>query len=437
MIKRYRLDSMSELFTEEAKFNAFLAVEIAALKAFSTYGKIPKEDVAKIEKKAHVNVERIEAIEAETKHDVIAFTRAISETLGEEKKWVHYGLTSTDVVDTALSLMYQKANHIIANKLEIFMAVLKKKAYQYKDTPCIGRTHGIHADITAFGLKFALYYDEFMRHKKRFSAARKSIEVGQISGAVGNFANTPPEIQDEVCRLLNLGSANISTQTLQRDRHVEYMNSLVMMATTIEKIAVEIRHLQKTEVNEVQEAFAKNQKGSSAMPHKKNPIASENMTGCARIMRGYLSSVYENMALWHERDISHSSVERVVFPDALMLLDYMLTRYTSVLDHLVVHEGNMLKNIQLTNGVIFSQRILHALIDSGLSRENAYDIIQPLTMKAYETHTNFKDILLDNDDISNRLSNKEITSCFTLDYYLKEVDTIFTRVFKESNNEIS
>ncbi len=432
MIERYRLETMYNLFQDKSKFNAFLAVEIAALKAFSKLGKIPEEDVVKIEKKARVDVPRIKAIEKETKHDVIAFTRAVSETLGDEKKWVHYGLTSTDVVDTALSLLYQQANQIIENKLNAFMEVLKEKAYAYKNTPCIGRTHGIHADITAFGLKFALYYDEFMRHKKRFKAARATIEVGQISGAVGNFANTPPEIQDEVCKILHLTSTNISTQTLQRDRHVEYMNSLVMMATSIEKIAVEIRHLQRTEVGEVQEAFSKNQKGSSAMPHKKNPIASENMTGCARIMRGYLNSVYENVSLWHERDISHSSVERVVFPDALMLLDYMFTRYTKVIKNLEVNKTRMKTNIDLTFGVIFSQRVMHALIDQGLSREEAYDIIQPLTNKAYTEHVQFIDVLKSSRSITKYLSHAIIDSCFTLEYYLKEVDTILSRVFKEN-----
>jgi adenylosuccinate lyase len=432
MIERYRLETMHKLFQDESKFNAFLAVEIAALKAFSKLGKIPKEDVEKIEMSAQVDVQRIKAIEQETKHDVIAFTRAVSETLGEEKKWVHYGLTSTDVVDTAMSVLYQQANQIIDTKLNIFMEVLKEKAYAYKDTPCIGRTHGIHADITAFGLKFALYYDEFTRHKKRFKAARETIEVGQISGAVGNFANTPPQIQDDVCKTLHLASANISTQTLQRDRHVEYMNSLVMMATSIEKIAVEIRHLQRTEVGEVREAFSKNQKGSSAMPHKKNPIASENMTGCARIMRGYLSSVYENVSLWHERDISHSSVERVVFPDALMLLDYMFTRYTKVIKTLEVNTTRMKTNIDLTYGVIFSQRVMHALIDQGLSREEAYDIIQPLTNQAYTEGVQFIDILKTSTTITKYLSHAIIESCFTLDHYLKEVDTILTRVFKEN-----
>ncbi len=431
MIERYRNQLMTELFDDKRKFKAFLDVEIASLKAFAKLELIPKEAVEAVINHARIDVDRIIELEQVTKHDVIAFTRAVGETLGDEKKWFHYGLTSTDVVDTAMSTIYKEANGLIDARLDAFMDVLKRLANTYRKTPCIGRTHGIHADVTAFGLKFALYYEDFKRHRRRFDAARKVIEVGKISGAVGNFAHTPPFIQDEVCQLLGLSSANISTQTLQRDRHAEYMNSLTLIASGIEKIALEVRHLMRTEVGEVSEYFSKGQKGSSAMPHKKNPIASENMCGCSRMMRGYLSTVHENIALWHERDISHSSVERVVIPDALQLLDYMLGRYTKVLDTLVVYPKRMENNIYITHGVIFSQRVLNALIHAGLSREEAYDLVQPIAFKAYEEAVDFKGLLLDNEAIMRKLNTEDVERCFTLDYYLREVDTIFTRVFGE------
>ncbi len=429
MIERYGLKEMRALFSEEAKFQAYLDVEIASLRAFSELGVVPKEAIDKIAQKARIDVARIQAIEENTKHDVIAFTRSISEQLGKEKQWFHYGLTSTDVVDTANSVQYKKAVEIIRPKIIAFMDMLKEKAFQYKALPCMGRTHGIHAEVTAFGLKFALWYDAFSRHLKRFDAACEEALVGKISGAVGNFANTSPFIQDHVCASLGLGSVNISTQTLQRDRHVALMQALVMLSTEVEKIALEVRHLQRTEVREVSEYFDKNQKGSSAMPHKKNPIASENMCGCARLMRGYLSSVLENVTLWHERDISHSSVERVAFPDAFMLLDYMLTRYERVLRTLIVNEEQVVDNIKITYGVIFSQRVMHALIDCGMSREAAYDLVQPLAMKAYETKQQFLDLLLETQSVREVLNEEMLKECFDLTYYLREVDTILERVF--------
>jgi adenylosuccinate lyase len=431
MIERYRLKEMADLFTDQAKYETFLKVEIATLEAFSKLGVIPIEDVNKIKKNAQVDVERIKELEQITKHDVIAFTRAISETLNEEKKWVHYGLTSTDVVDTSLSIIYKKANDLIYLQILDFLEILKQKAFKYENTPCIGRTHGIHADITSFGLKFALYYDEFKRHLERFNTVRKRIEVGKISGAVGNFAHTPPFIQDEACRLLGLGSVNISTQTLQRDRHAEYMSVLALMASSMEKIALEIRHLQRTEVRELSEFFSKDQKGSSAMPHKKNPIASENITGAARIMRGYMHPVFESIALWHERDISHSSVERVVFPDALQLMHYMFNRFTVVVRDLIVNEDQMIENIYKTHGVIFAQRVMNALILEGLNRETAYDLIQPIALTAYEERKDFKVLLKQNNHVMAHLYDEALEDCFTLDYYLKEVPTIYKRVFKD------
>jgi adenylosuccinate lyase len=428
MIERYRRDVMHAVFTEEAKFNAYLEVEIATLDAWSTLGVIPKEDVKKIRETASFRVERIYEIEAETCHDIVAFTRAVSESLGAEKKWVHYGLTSTDVVDTAMGYLYRKANDILQEGLERFGAVLRQNALRYKTVPCIGRTHGVHADITSFGLKWALWYDEWNRHMKRFSDARAMIEVGKISGAVGNFANTPPAVQDAVCDALGIGSANISTQTLQRDRHAQYLFVLALIGATMEKIALEIRHLQRTEVREVEEAFHAGQKGSSAMPHKRNPIASENITGVARMLKGYMVAGFDNIPLWHERDISHSSVERVVLPDAIQLLDYALHRYANVLENLTVFEERMIENIHLTQGVVFSQRVLTRLIEKGLSREDAYDLVQPLAMRAWQEHTPFRGLLEQNETVGIWLNKEELDELFQLEYYLRNVDLIYQRV---------
>lgn len=428
MIDRYKRQVVQDLFTEQAKFDAYLKMEIHTLEAWVALGKIPKEDVEKIRENAKFSVERIKEIEQETRHDIVAFTRCVSESLGEEKKWVHYGLTSTDVVDTANGYIFKQANDILWQDLLEFQEVLKKQAHKYKNTPCIGRTHGIHADITSFGLKWALWYDEFNRHLKRFQQVRKEVEMGKISGAVGNFANTPPEVQDFVCEKLGIGSANISTQTLQRDRHANYMAELALIGGTLEKIAVEIRHLQRTEVREAEEFFRKGQKGSSAMPHKRNPISSENIAGCSRVLRGYMVAAYENIPLWHERDISHSSVERIIIPDAIMLLDYMLNRYKSVLENLTVFEDRMLKNIFITNGVIFAQRVLTKLIDAGLSREKAYDTVQPIAMNAWENNLQYKDLLLENDLVMQFLSVEDIEDAFKVDFFLRNVDIIFDRV---------
>lgn len=428
MIERYSREIVRNLFTEERKFDAYLKVELATLDAWVSLGKIPKEDMEKIRENAQFSVSRIKEIELETRHDIVAFTRNVSEYLGKEKKWVHYGLTSTDVVDTANGYIYKQANDILWDDLCRFQAILKEKALQYKKTPCIGRTHGIHADITSFGLKWALWYDEFNRHLIRFKAARDGIEVGKISGAVGNFANTPPEVQDFVCKQLGIHSAAISTQVLQRDRHANYMAEIALIGSTLEKIALEIRHLQRTEVHEVEEFFNAGQKGSSAMPHKRNPIASENIAGLSRVLRGYMVSSYENIALWHERDISHSSVERVIFPDAIMLLDYMLNRYMNTLKNLTVFEDKMIQNIYVTNGVIFSQRILTKLIDKGCSRELAYDTVQPLAMKSFHTGLLFKNLLHEDKSITETLSPQEIDDAFELDYFLRNVDIIYKRV---------
>ena len=352
MIERYSRKVMRDVWTDENKFSAFLAVEILACEAWGELGVIPAADVEKIRSNARFDIGRIRALEEETRHDVVAFTRAVSESLGEERKWVHYGLTSTDVVDTANGYLLKQANAILRRDLEEFQAVLRRRAREFKDTPCIGRTHGIHADITSFGLKWALWYEEMQRNIARFEAAAAGVEAGKMSGAVGNFANIPPAVQDYVCGKLGLESARISTQVLQRDRHACYVGTLALIASTLEQMAVEVRHLQRTEIREAEEAFRKGQKGSSAMPHKRNPIGSENICGCARVMRGYMATAYENIALWHERDISHSSTERIVLPDATELLDYMLQRFKGILENLVVYPDNMLGNIYRTRGAM-------------------------------------------------------------------------------------
>ena len=419
---------MRDVWTEENKFGAYLEVETLSCEAWSKLGVIPAEDVEKIRANATFKVDRIKEIEEQTRHDVVAFTRAVSESLGEERKWVHYGLTSTDVVDTANGYLIKQADAILLKDLEEFLEVLRRRAVEFKSTPCIGRTHGIHADITSFGLKWALWFEEMKRNIERFKTAAAGVEAGKMSGAVGNFANIPPFIQDYVCEKLGINSANISTQVLQRDRHAYYIGTLALIASTLEQMAFEVRNLQRTEVREVEEAFRKGQKGSSAMPHKRNPISSENICGCARVMRGYMAASYENVALWHERDISHSSTERIILPDATELLDYMLTRFKGILDNLVVYPETMLANIYRTKGVIFAQRVMNALIGKGLSREQAYDTVQPIAMKAWTEGLDYQTLLKASDAVMGLLTVEELESCFTLDYYFKNVDYIFSRV---------
>lgn len=427
MIERYSRPVMRKIWTDENKFKAFLKVEILSCKAWSKLGIIPEEDVEKIEQNATFDINRILEIEKETKHDVVAFTRAVSESLKEERKWVHYGLTSTDVVDTANGYLIKQANEIIEQDILDFMAVLKKQALRFKNTPCIGRTHGIHADITSFGLKWVLWYEEMQRNLERFHLARSGVEAGKMSGAVGNFANIPPFIEEYVCKELGIAHALISTQVLQRDRHAFYMATLACIAASLEQMAFEIRSLQRTEVHELEEAFTKGQKGSSAMPHKRNPISSENICGCARVMRGYMVTAYENVALWHERDISHSSTERIILPDATMLLDYMLNRFKGILENVVVYPENMLENIYKTNGVIFAQRVMNALIAKGFAREEAYDLVQPIAMEAYQNKKDYQTLLLANEKVMSALNETELKNCFTLEYYFKNIDCIYER----------
>lgn len=427
MIERYSRDEMSSIWTDQNRYEAWLEVEILACEAWSELGYIPKEDVKKIRENAKVNVERAKEIEQETRHDVVAFTRQVSETLGDERKWVHYGLTSTDVVDTALSCVIKQANEILEKDLERFIDVLAAKAKKYQYTLMMGRTHGVHAEPTTFGVKMALWYTEMKRNLKRFKEVRKEIEVGKMSGAVGTFANIPPEIEAYVCEHLGIDTAAVSTQTLQRDRHAYYIATLALIATSMEKFAVEIRNLQKTETREVEEAFAKGQKGSSAMPHKRNPIGSENITGISRVIRGYITTAYENIPLWHERDISHSSAERIMLPDVTIALDYALNRFTNIVDRLTVYEDNMRNNIDKTYGLIFSQRVLLALINKGMVREEAYDKVQPKAMESWETKTPFRELIEQDSSITDVLSSEELDDCFDPKHHLNQVDTIFAR----------
>ncbi|MDE5651973.1 MAG: adenylosuccinate lyase [Muribaculaceae bacterium] len=427
MIERYGRDVMRDVWTEENKFQAYLKVEILSAEAWRELGVVPAEDVEKLWAKASFDIDRIKEIELQTRHDIVAFTRTVSESLGDERKWVHYGLTSTDVVDTANGYIFKQANDILRDDLEKFAEMLASQAKKYKYTPCIGRTHGIHADITSFGLKWVLWLEEMRRNIKRFAEAARGVEVGKISGAVGNFANIPPFVQDYVCEHLGIDSSNISTQVIQRDRHAYYMATIALIGASLEQMALEVRNLQRTEVHEVEESFGKGQKGSSAMPHKRNPVSSENICGCARVLRGYMATAYENVALWHERDISHSATERIIMPDATILLDYMLNRMMGILSNLVVFEDRMKQNIYMTNGVIFAQRVMNALIDKGFVREKAYDTVQPIAMQAMAEGAAYQDLLRKDPTVSSMLSDEELDACFTLDYYMKNVDHIYKR----------
>lgn len=427
MIERYSRKEMSDIWSLQNQFQAWLDVELAACWAWSQLGKIPAEDVEKLYEKASFEIKRIKEIEKETHHDVVAFTRTVSESLGDEKKWVHYGLTSTDVVDTANGYRLKQANALLKKDLDRFCKALAEKAKEHKLTVMMGRTHGVHAEPTTFGIKCALWYAEMQRNVDRFERAAKDVEFGKLSGAVGTFAHIPPKVEALTCERLGIQPAPVSTQTLQRDRHAYYMATLAVIGSTLEKIAVEIRHLQRTELREAEEFFSKGQKGSSAMPHKRNPISSENISGCARVLRGYMVSSYENIPLWHERDISHSSVERIVLPDATILLDYMLNRFSGVIEKLMVYPENMKDNMQKTHGLVFSQRLLLMLVEKGLSREHAYDTVQPLAMKAWEEKRAFRELVEKDSTIQENLSSKEIDDAFDLSYHTRRVDEIFER----------
>jgi adenylosuccinate lyase len=427
MIDRYSRAEMAAIWTEQAQFQAWLDVELAACRAWSRLGEIPAEDVDILYRDATFDIDRIKEIEESTRHDVVAFTRAVSESLGPEKKWIHFGLTSTDVVDTAWGVRLKKANEIILAGIDRLIDVLGAKAREHKYTVMMGRTHGVHAEPTTFGLKCALWYAEMVRNRERFMDAANGVEFGKISGAVGTFAHIPPAVEEYVCEELGLSFAPISTQTLQRDRHAFYMSVLALVGSSLEKISVEIRHLQKSETREVEERFFEGQKGSSAMPHKRNPIGSENISGCARVLRGYMVTAFENIPLWHERDISHSAAERIILPDATTLLDYMLDRFARIMENLVVYPEHMKENIDRTFGLVFSQRLLLKLIEMGMSREKAYDMVQPLAMLAWKERRPFRD-LVEGSEIAAVLGADEIDDAFDLMYHTRQVDRIFERV---------
>ncbi|GEL67475.1 adenylosuccinate lyase [Marinilactibacillus psychrotolerans] len=428
MIERYTRPEMKKLWSEENRYNSWLEVEILADEAWAELGEIPKEDVEKIREKASFDIERILEIEKETKHDVVAFTRAVSESLGEEKKWVHYGLTSTDVVDTAYGYQLKQVNDILRKDLKNLLEVIGEKAIEHKYTVTMGRTHGVHAEPTTFGLKLALWYSEMKRHIERFEHAARGVEAGKISGAVGTFANIPTFVEKYVCEKLGTRPQEISTQVLPRDLHAEYVSSIALIATSVEKFATEIRGLQKSETREVEEGFAKGQKGSSAMPHKRNPIGSENMAGLARVIRGHMITAYENVTLWHERDISHSSAERIILPDSTTLLNYMLNRFTNIVRNLTVFPENMKRNMDATLGLIYSQRVLLKLIDKGLSREEAYDMVQPQTAVSWDEQRPFQQLVLEDKTIMSYLTKEDVEDAFDYNYHLKNVDEIFERV---------
>ena len=428
MISRYTRPEMAALWTDEKKYECWLEVELAADEAWSKLGHIPAEDVEKLRKNAKFDINRIAEFEAVTKHDVIAFTRTVSESLGDEKKWVHYGLTSTDVVDTAYGYQLKQVNDHLRKDLAEFKEIIANQARKYKNTVCMGRTHGVHAEPTTFGLKLARWYSEIKRDIERFEHAAAGVEAGKISGAVGTFANIDPFIEEYVCKKLGIRPQEISSQVLPRDLHAEYLAALALIATSLEEFATEIRGLQKSETREVEEHFAKGQKGSSAMPHKRNPIGSENICGLARVVRGHMVTAYEDVVLWHERDISHSSAERIILPDTTILIDYMLHRFGNIVKNLTVFPENMKRNMDRTFGLIYSGRVLLKLIDTGMSREAAYDLIQPKTAQAWDEQRPFRPLLEADPEITGRLSKEDLDDAFDYHWHLKHVDDIFKRV---------
>jgi adenylosuccinate lyase len=429
MIARYTLPEMAAIWSLENKFQKWLDVEIAVCEVHAEDGTIPADAVEEIKAKAAFTVERINEIEKTTDHDVIAFTTNLAEKIGESARFVHYGLTSSDVVDTANALLLKESCDILLAKIDAMLPVLKRRAYEFKDTPQMGRTHGIHAEPTSFGLVWALWYSEMQRNRERLERAKEGISVGKISGAVGAFAHLSPDVEERVCQRLGLKAAAVSTQVIQRDRYAEYLSTLAIIASTLEKIALQVRHWQRTEVREAQEAFKKGQKGSSAMPHKRNPILSERICGMARTVRANSIVGLENVALWHERDISHSSAERIVLPDSSATLDYMLAKTTSLLDTLVVYPENMLKNIELTRGLTFSGQLMLALTQKGVSREDAYVYTQRNAMKVWDEGGDYKELVTNDADVASHLSTEEIARVFDLKHYLRNVDKVFERVF--------
>lgn len=430
MIDRYTRPAMRALWSDENKFRAWLEVESTASEVLADAGIVPQEAAKAIRQKGNFDVARIREIEVQTRHDVIAFTTAVAEKVGPESRWLHYGLTSTDVVDTAQALILKEASRIIREGMVSLSEVLKRRAVEFKHTPCIGRTHGVHAEPTTFGLKLLLWYSEMQRNIARFDAAAEDMRVGKLSGAVGTFGHLQPEHEEEICRRLGLKNAGVSTQVLQRDRHAAYVGALAVMAGTLDKIGTEIRHLQRTEVREAEEFFSEKQKGSSAMPHKRNPITCENICGLARVMRGNMQVAMENMALWHERDISHSSAERVILPDTTTLADYILSKATDLIDRLLVYPARMQKNLDLTGGLVFSGQLLLELAEAGMLREDAYKLVQSLAMKAWKEDLVFRELVQNEPLITEKLSSAKIAEAFSTQRQLANVDKIFARVLE-------
>lgn len=429
MIERYTRPQMGRIWEDQNRFAKWLEVEIAACEGMADQGLMPREALEAIKQKARFSVERILEIEAQTKHDVIAFLTNVEEFVGPDARFIHMGLTSSDILDTSFALQLKEAMSLIIQDVKDFMAVIKEKAYEHKHTVMIGRSHGIHAEPITFGFKLAVWYAEMKRNLRRLEEALEVIRYGKLSGAVGTFANVSPAVEAIACRKLGLKPAEASTQILQRDRHAQYFSALAVLAGSMEKMAVEIRHLQRTEVLEAEEAFEKGQKGSSAMPHKKNPIGAENISGLARLVRSYALASMENMALWHERDISHSSVERVIGPDSTILVDFMLYRLTRMIKSLAVYPDRMRENLNRLKGLIYSQQILLKLSSLGLGRQEAYELVQKSAMKVWETGKEFKSLLLEDPEIRKHLSEKDLEELFSLDYHLKHLDDIFHRVF--------
>lgn len=427
MIDRYCLENMKKIWEMSSKFNYYLKVELAVCDAYYELGEIPRDAYKQILDNAKFDLKRIDEIEAEVHHDVIAFLTSVNENLGENAKYMHKGLTSSDVIDTAYALQIKDASAIIADDLANLIVTLKQMAQKYRKTVCIGRSHGIHAEVTTFGVKLLNWLDSFERAYKNFLIVADEIATGQISGPVGTYSNVPMKVEKLVCEKLSLKPARISTQVISRDIYARYINELAMIATVVEQYATEIRNLQRTEIFEVQEGFSSHQKGSSAMPHKRNPVLCENLCGLARVVRGNSVTAMQNITLWHERDISHSSAERIIFPDSTMLIDFMLVRFNNVLKNLVVYEENMKKNTNLYGGIVYSQKVLLKLVEKGLIREDAYEIVQRNALSAIDNNTSFKENLLNDNQVIQSLSAEEIDSCFDLQDYLKNIDDIFAK----------
>jgi adenylosuccinate lyase len=429
VIPRYTRPEMARIWSDENRFRTWLAVEVAATETLAAAGIVPKDAAKAIRARANFSVERIFEIEAEVKHDVIAFTTAVAEIVGPHARWFHYGLTSNDVVDTAQALLIQQASALIASDLERLSGVLERRAWEFKDTPMIGRTHGIHAEPITFGFKIANWYSETQRNIARFKTAAEDLRVGKFSGAVGTFAYLSPELEEQICARLGLKAAAVSSQVIQRDRHAFYLATLATIATTLDKIATEIRHLQRTEVREAEEFFSEKQKGSSAMPHKRNPVTSEQISGLARVVRSNAQAGFENVVLWHERDISHSSAERIIIPDSTTLADYLLHKTASLIESMFVYPERMRANLESTRGLVFSGQLLLDLVESGVSREDAYRLVQSHAMRAWKEDLNFRELILNDREISGRVPRAKIERAFDLRRQLKNIDKIFARVF--------